>query len=302
MCRKGIRPVNWRQDDRHQTPLPRKRWQMVAHEVIFEADTPAGKAFDVLLIVSILISVAVVMLDSIVSLRVPFGRLFYAIEWFFTIVFTVEYGLRLTCVGKPLKYASSFYGVVDLLAIIPTYLSLLLPGSQYLLVIRILRILRIFRILKLVPYIGEARLLTKALRASSRKIAVFLFSVLTLVVIFGSLMYVIEGEENGFINIPRSIYWAIVTLTTVGYGDISPQTGFGQALAALVMILGYGIIAVPTGIVTVEMAQTFGQKVSTQACPECSAEGHDLDARHCKICGASLYPGPGHPPAPDDRT
>ncbi len=275
---------------------------MAAHEVIFEADTPAGKTFDVLLIVSILISVAVVMLDSIVSLHLQFGGLFYGIEWFFTIVFTVEYALRLMCVGKPLNYAASFYGVVDLLAIIPTYLSLLLPGSQYLLVIRILRILRIFRILKLVPYIGEARLLTKALRASSRKIAVFLFSVLTLVVIFGSLMYVIEGEAHGFTNIPRSIYWAIVTLTTVGYGDISPQTGFGQALAALVMILGYGIIAVPTGIVTVEMSQAFGQEVSTQACPECSAEGHDLDARHCKICGASLYPGPGHPPAPDDGT
>jgi voltage-gated potassium channel len=203
-------------------------------------------------------------------------------------MFTVEYLLRLACVGRPLKYAFSFYGIVDLLAIVPTYLSLLLPGSQYLLVIRILRILRIFRILKLVAYLSEARLLMRALRASSRKITVFLFTVLTLVVIFGSLMYVIEGEANGFTSIPRSIYWAIVTLTTVGYGDISPQTGMGQTLASMVMILGYSIIAVPTGIVTVEMSQAFRQKVSTQACPECSAEGHDADARYCKYCGAAL--------------
>jgi voltage-gated potassium channel len=263
---------------------------MVLHEVIFEADTPSGKGFDVLLIVSILMSVAVVMLDSISVLRAQFGRLFYAIEWFFTIIFTAEYVLRIACVGKPLRYAVSFYGIVDLLAIVPTYLSLFLPGSQYLLVIRILRILRIFRILKLVPYLGEARLLKKALQASSRKIAVFLFAVLTMVVIFGSLMYVIEGEKYGFTSIPRSIYWAIVTLTTVGYGDISPQTGFGQALASLVMILGYGIIAVPTGIVTVEMSQTFSRNVSTQSCLDCGADGHDADARHCKFCGASLYP------------
>jgi len=282
--------MTWLKDDRRQDPPPRQHWRMLLHEVIFEADTPSGKGFDVLLIVSILMSVAVVMLDSIGSLRAQFGRLFYAIEWLFTIIFTVEYGLRIACVGKPLRYAVSFYGIVDLLAIIPTYLSLFLPGSQYLLVIRILRILRIFRILKLVPYLGEARLLKKALQASSRKIAVFLFAVLTMVVIFGSLMYVIEGEKYGFTSIPRSIYWAIVTLTTVGYGDISPQTGFGQALASLVMILGYGIIAVPTGIVTVEMSQTFSRSASTQSCLECGVDGHDTDARHCKFCGASLYP------------
>jgi voltage-gated potassium channel len=256
--------------------------------VIFEADTPLGKAFDVLLIVSILASVTAVMLDSVVSVRAQHGSLLYGIEWFFTLLFSVEYGLRLLSVGRPLKYATSFYGVVDLLAIVPTYLSLLLPGGQYLLAIRILRILRIFRILKLVTYLSEARLLMQALRASGRKIAVFLYTVLTLVVIFGALMYVIEGEANGFTSIPRSIYWSIVTLTTVGYGDISPQTNLGQMLASVVMIFGYAIIAVPTGIVTVEMSQAFGRKVSTQACPECSAEGHDSDARHCKYCGAML--------------
>lgn len=275
-------------DDRYETPQQRHGWRTVLHEVIFEADTPTGKGFDVLLIVSILASVAAVMLDSMGAVQLQYGRLLLVIEWVFTLLFTVEYILRLLCVGRPIKYAVSFYGVVDLLAIIPTYLSLVLPGSQYLLVIRILRILRIFRILKLVSYLGEARLLMQALRASSRKVAVFLFTVLTLVVIFGSLMYVIEGAANGFTSIPRSIYWAIVTLTTVGYGDISPQTALGQALASLVMILGYAIIAVPTGIVTVEMSQTFGRKVSTQACPECSAEGHDADASHCKHCGSAL--------------
>jgi len=278
-----------RQKDNHREELPpRARWQTILHEVIFEADTPAGKAFDVLLIVSILVSVVAVMLDSIDQVRTQHGTLLYEIEWFFTILFSIEYALRLLCVGRPLKYAISFYGVVDLLAIIPTYISLLLPGTQYLLVIRILRILRIFRILKLAHYLGEAKLLIKALQASRRKISVFLLTVLTLVVIFGSLMYVIEGSENGFTSIPRSIYWAIVTMTTVGYGDISPQTFFGQAIASLVMVLGYGIIAVPTGIVTVEMSQTFSHKISTQVCPECSAEGHDVDAKHCKFCGAAL--------------
>ncbi|VEN74223.1 Kef-type K+ ransport system, predicted NAD-binding component [Candidatus Desulfarcum epimagneticum] len=267
---------------------PRARWRTVLHEVIFEADTPAGKGFDVLLIAGILASVVAVMLDSIGAVQSHYGGLLYGIEWFFTVIFTAEYLLRLMSVGRPLKYAVSFYGVVDLVAIIPTYISLFLPGTQYLLVIRILRILRIFRILKLVHYIGEARLIVKALRASVRKIAVFIYTVLTLVVIFGSLMYIIEDGANGFTSIPRSIYWAIVTLTTVGYGDISPQTVPGQALASMVMILGYAIIAVPTGIVTVEMSQAFGREVSTQACPECAAEGHDVDARHCKFCGAAL--------------
>ena len=275
-------------DEYHKEPPSQARWRTVLHEVIFEAETPAGKAFDVLLIISILASVAVVMLDSIDMVRSQHGSLLYMIEWFFTILFTGEYALRFLCVGRPLKYAISFYGVVDLLAIIPTYLSLLLPGTQYLLVIRMLRILRIFRILKLTTYLGESKLLIKALQTSRRKISVFLFTVSILVVIFGSLMYVVEGRENGFTSIPRSIYWAIVTMTTVGYGDISPQTVLGQAIASIVMILGYGIIAVPTGIVTVGMSQTFSGKVSTQVCSECNAEGHDADARHCKFCGTTL--------------
>jgi len=191
-------------------------------------------------------------------------------------------------VGRPLYYAKSFFGVIDLLSFLPTYFSLLFPGSQYFLVLRILRLLRIFRILKLVQYIQESRFLLKALRASGRKIAVFFFTVLILVVIFGALMYVLEGEENGFTSIPMSIYWAIVTLTTVGYGDISPQTGIGQTLASIIMILGYSIIAVPTGIVTIEMAQTFKANTSTQACPQCSRENHDDDAEYCKYCGAHL--------------
>ena len=277
-----------RPEKQREKPSLRPPWRLVLHEVIFEADTPAGKGFDVILIISILASVLAVMLDSIATVRFAYGGLFYGIEWFFTLLFTLEYLMRLVCVGRPLHYAISFYGIVDLLAIIPTYLSLVLPGSQFLLVIRILRILRIFRILKLVPYLKEAHLLMRALKASGRKIAVFLYTVLTLVVIFGSLMYVIEGETNGFTSIPRSIYWAIVTLTTVGYGDISPQTNIGQAVASIVMILGYAIIAVPTGIVTVEMSHTFPPSISTQACPECSAEGHDTDARYCKFCGAAL--------------
>ncbi len=264
------------------------RWRHTLHEVIFEADTPAGKLFDVLLIVSIVVSVVLVMLDSVSNIRTVYGRQLYIGEWIFTLLFTVEYLLRLLCVGRPLAYATSFFGVVDLLAILPTYLSIFFPGSQYLLVIRLLRVLRIFRVLKLVPYVGEARLLMQALQASRRKITVFLFTVMILVVIFGALMYLIEDPDSGFTSIPQSIYWAIVTLTTVGYGDISPQTNLGQLLAALIMVTGYSILAVPTGIVTVEMAQSFKRKVSTQACPECSAEGHDADARHCKYCGEKL--------------
>jgi voltage-gated potassium channel len=264
-------------------------WRLKLHEIIFEADTPAGKWFDVVLIFSILLSVVAVMLDSVTGIRENYGSWFYTVEWFFTILFTIEYILRIVCVGRPIGYITSFYGIVDLLAIIPTYLSIVLPGSQYLLVIRILRILRIFRVLKLVQYISEARLLRQALRDSRRKITVFLFTVLTMVVIFGSLMYLIEGPVHGFTSIPRSIYWAIVTLTTVGYGDISPQTGLGQFLAALIMILGYSIIAVPTGIVTVAFAKVESKAgFNTQACPHCSAEGHDRDAKFCKYCGARL--------------
>ncbi len=258
------------------------------HEIIFEADTTAGKLFDIALIVCILASVLVVMLDSVSSFRAMFGKQFFMLEWFFTILFTIEYLVRIVSVKRPWAYAKSFFGVIDLLAILPTYLSLILPGSQYFLVIRILRVLRIFRVLKFVQYLREARQLMKALRASKRKIIVFLFTVLTLVIILGSLIYIIEGEKNGFTSIPKSIYWAIVTLTTVGYGDIAPQTNLGQALAAVIMILGYAIIAVPTGIVTAEMTQIAGAKVSTQSCPSCSAEGHEWDAVYCKFCGSKL--------------
>ena len=263
-------------------------WRARTHEIIFGADTPAGKTFDIALIACIIVSVVAVMLDSVSGIRRVHGGLLYKMEWFFTILFTIEYTVRLLCVGRPWKYATSFFGIVDLLAVIPTYLSIIVPGSQYLLVIRILRVLRIFRVLKIVQYVSETNLLLHALRASRRKITVFLFTVLTLVIIFGSLMYIIEGEDNGFTSIPRSVYWAVVTLTTVGYGDISPKTGFGQGVAALVMIMGYSIIAVPTGIVTVELAEAYRRKVSTRACTECSAEGHDVDAVHCKACGAKL--------------
>lgn len=263
-------------------------WRITLYKIIFEADTAAGKAFDVLLIVSILLSVLAVMLDSVSAVKNVYGSLLYGVEWFFTVLFTIEYILRLLCIARPLRYATSFFGTVDLLAIIPTYLSVLLPGSQYLLVIRILRVLRLFRVLKLVQYIMEANLLVKALRASRRKITVFLFAVLTLMIIFGSLMYIIEGEKSGFTSIPRGVYWAIVTMTTVGYGDISPQTGIGQALAAMLMILGYSIIAVPTGIVTAEFSHYVRGKIATKVCAACSAEGHDSDAAYCKHCGAEL--------------
>jgi voltage-gated potassium channel len=258
------------------------------HAIIFEAETPAGKAFDIGLIVTILLSVLVVMLESVAAIRWRYGPVLRTVEWGFTMVFTIEYLLRLYCVGKPLRYARSFYGVVDLLAIVPTYLSGFLLGAQSLLVIRTLRILRVFRVLKLVQYWSEARILLHALRATRRKIFVFLYVVMILVIIIGAFMYLIEGEQHGFTSIPRSIYWAIVTLTTVGYGDIAPATDLGQTLAAMVMIIGYGIIAVPTGIVTVELARESHKSLSTQACPECGSEGHDADAVYCKYCGAKL--------------
>jgi voltage-gated potassium channel len=237
----------------------------------------------------ILLSVATVILESVRHVREQYGEVLYALEWLFTILFTIEYVLRLLSVRRPLRYATSFFGVVDLLAIIPSYLSIFVPGSHYLLVIRVLRLLRIFRLLKLAEYITEAATLRRALRASQRKISVFLSVVVLLVIIIGALMYVVEGEEHGFTSIPVSIYWAVVTLTTVGYGDLSPRTPFGQMLASIVMIIGYGIIAVPTGIVSVELAQAARQQnVSRQSCPACAAEGHDPDALCCKYCGAKL--------------
>lgn len=271
-----------------EKPQTAAHWRHVLHEVIYEADTRPGKVFDVALILCIVLSVAAVLLESVKEIRAEHGRFLTQVEWFFTILFSVEYFLRLVSVGRPLKYATSFFGVVDLLAILPTYLGLLFPGTHYLLVIRALRILRVFRVLKLVPYLRESAILMQALRASRRKITIFLYAVLTLVIIIGSVMYMIEGEENGFTSIPRSIYWAIVTLTTVGYGDIAPNTAIGQALAAVVMIMGYGIIAVPTGIVTAELTQVKSKGISTQVCLQCSAEGHDSDAVFCKRCGAKL--------------
>jgi voltage-gated potassium channel len=271
------------------SPQPTQNWRDQLHEIIFEADTPAGKLFDVVLIWSIIISVVVVLLDSVASVRIKYGEWLYIFEWFFTILFTIEYILRLLSVRQPWRYAASFFGLVDLLAILPTYISLFIPGSQYLLTIRILRLLRIFRVFKLAAYLSEAQLIVAALRASRRKISVFLFAVLVIVVIIGSAMYVVEGAENGFDSIPTGMYWSIVTLTTVGYGDISPQTPLGKAIASLVMIIGYAIIAVPTGIVTAELAQVARKgHITTQSCPTCGMEGHDHDAVHCKYCGELL--------------
>ncbi len=271
-------------------------WRLNLHIIIFGSETPRGKAFDLFLIWIILISVGVVMLESVDAIDARFHTTLFIAEWAFTIIFTIEYILRLICVGQPGRYARSFFGVIDLLAVIPTYFSLIFPGAQYLLVIRLLRILRVFRVLKLVHYLSEADILVQALRASRRKITIFIFAVLTLVVILGSLMYLIEGAENGFDSIPRSVYWAIVTLTTVGYGDISPVTPVGQALAAVVMIIGYGIIAVPTGIVTAEITRAGLEEHrrsvedGTRAliCHRCYTGDHDDDAAYCKKCGTML--------------
>ncbi len=268
-------------------------WRAHLHEVIFEADTPAGKAFDIGLLVCILISVAAVLLESVESIREVWGPELKLLEWGLTILFTIEYLIRLATIGRPWRYALSFFGVVDLLSILPTYVSIVYAGSQSLIVIRALRLLRVFRVLKLAHFVGEAALLKAAVYASWRKIAVFLGTVVTLLLIIGSMMYLVEGvqgNDSDFTSIPRSIYWAIVTMTTVGYGDIAPKTVLGQVFASIVMILGYGIIAVPTGIVTVEISQAAKRRkgVSGQACPQCAAEGHDTDARHCKLCGARL--------------
>jgi voltage-gated potassium channel len=257
--------------------------------VIFEADTPAGKAFDVALLLAILSSVAAVMLESVATIRARHGRTLDAAEWTFTLLFTLEYLLRLICVPVPWRYARSFFGVVDLLAILPTYLSLLLPGAESLLVIRGLRLLRIFRIFKLGRFLGEASMLRRAIADSRHKVTVFLGTIAILVTLLGTAMYLIEGSENGFTSIPVSVYWAVVTMTTVGYGDLAPQTVAGKTLATIVMILGYSIIAVPTGIVTAELVESVSRRrPTTRVCPTCLAEGHDEDARFCKSCGAPL--------------
>ncbi|GLR19681.1 ion transporter [Portibacter lacus] len=256
------------------------------HEIIFEADTPAGKFFDVALLIFIIASVVVALIESVPSLHNRFPNLFYIFEWIFTIFFTIEYILRLYSTLKPIKYAMSFYGIIDLLAILPKYISIFFAGTNSLIVIRALRLLRIFRIFKMVTFVREAEVISQALYKSSRKILVFLFAILMIVVIVGSIMYLVEGGVNpDFDSIPRSIYWAIVTLTTVGYGDISPNTSFGQFIAAFVMILGYAVIAVPTGIVTNELMNPKKVQVNTQCCMHCSRSGHDDDATFCKYCG-----------------
>lgn len=256
------------------------------HEIIFEADTPAGKFFDVALLIFIIGSVVAALLESVPSIILRYSNMFYYFEWAFTIFFTIEYILRLYSTLKPIKYATSFYGIIDLLAILPTYISIFFAGTQSLIVIRAIRLLRIFRIFKMMTFVSEAEYITKALYASSRKIFVFLFAILMIVVIVGSVMYLVEGGVNpDFDSIPRSIYWAIVTLTTVGYGDISPNTSFGQFIAAFVMVLGYAVIAVPTGIVTKELITPDKISKNTQACMHCSREGHDDDATFCKYCG-----------------
>jgi len=257
------------------------------YEIIFESDTPAGKRFDVLLIISILLSVIIVLLDSVQFYNNKYGDILYMMEWIFTILFTIEYFLRIYCIKRPFLYTKSFFGIIDLLSILPTYISIILPASRYLSVIRILRVLRIFRILKLILYIGEANLLLDALISSRRKITVFLFFIFTMVTIIGSIMYLIEGEANGFTSIPRSIYWAIVTITTVGYGDISPQTELGRIFASFTMILGYATLAVPTGIISAEYS-TMKQKFNNIICPDCANEDHEDDAKCCKICGSML--------------
>ena len=263
-------------------------WRAKAHEIIFEADTPAGRAFDIALIVTILVSVVAVMLESVAPIRARYGSVLRITEWVITVVFTIEYILRLLCVGQPARYARSFFGIIDLLAILPTYISFFIPGAQALAVVRVLRILRVFRVLKLVQYVKEASVLRQALVNRGRKILVFVFVVFTIVIIVGAMMYLVEGEAAGFTSIPISVYWAVVTLTTVGYGDIAPVTALGQFLSAVLMIMGYGIIAVPTGIVTTELVRGQQGEMTTQACHECSLEGHDPDAKYCKGCGAQL--------------
>ncbi len=266
-------------------------WREHLRVVIFEADTPAGKAFDVALLISIVVSVLAVMLESVAAVRASHGFALDVVEWVFTVLFTVEYVLRIVAVRRPILYVGSFFGIVDLLATLPTYLSLLFPGAESLLVIRGLRLLRIFRVFKLGRFLGEASVLQRALATSRHKIAIFLGTVVILVTILGAAMYLIEGPENGFTSIPIAIYWAIVTMTTVGYGDLAPQTVAGQALAALVMVLGYSILAVPTGIVTAEIVEeAVGRKVSTRGCPSCLSEGHTMNAQYCCDCGVLLAP------------
>lgn len=270
----------------------KQNWRRRLYIIIFEADTPAGKAFDIVLLILILLSMVTVMLESVNSIKAKHAELLLTLEWVFTICFTVEYILRILSAGYPWRYIFSFFGIVDLLSILPSYLSLFYHGTRFLTVIRGLRLLRIFRVLKLSRYLGEAQTLTKALKASIYKIIVFIGAVLIIVVIIGAIMYLIEGDNpaSGFRNIPISIYWAVVTITTVGYGDIAPQSPAGQFLATVLMLLGYGIIAVPTGIVSSELtkADRNQQTLSPKNCPRCSPADHSSDATFCKYCGITI--------------
>lgn len=275
-----------------------KGWRRKLHEIIYEADTPMGKWFDLILFFVIILSVVLVMLESVKEFDARYHKALLTMEWVVTIFFTIEYIARVISIRKPSHYIFSFYGIIDFISTIPLYVSYLVAGSQVFLAVRAFRLLRVFRILKLVQFIGEASQLREALKASRAKILVFIYVVLILSVIMGTIMYLIESDEAGFTSIPRSIYWTIVTLTTVGYGDIAPQTNVGQFLATIIMILGYGIIAVPTGIVTVEFAKSGGKKttatsdiavhLNTQSCPNCSAEGHRDGAKYCFNCGGTL--------------
>lgn len=270
--------------------IPKDAWKAKLHRIIYEADSREGKIFDLIIIVAILFSILLVMLESVKELDARYHTFFNISEWVITILFTIEYILRVVSVKKPKSYIFSFYGVIDFLSTIPKYLSLFIGGAHALVALRALRLLRIFRILKLVRFVGATNNLGKALKASRFKIFVFISAVLIICVIIGTLMYLIEGDPSGFTSIPRSIYWSIVTLTTVGYGDIAPQTALGQLLASLVMILGYGIIAIPTGIVGAEMAKEMGQNIdlNTNACPSCSEGNHKDGSKYCYKCGEEL--------------
>jgi voltage-gated potassium channel len=271
-----------------QTDKPTS-WRGKIHQTIYETNTTAGKTFDILLLLLIIASIAVVMLDSIESYNRLYGRVFYILEWTFTVLFTIEYILRLVSIQRPWKYVFSTLGIIDLLALIPSYLSIFFVGAHSLLVFRALRLLRIFRIFKLTHFLTEMEFLVVALKSSFKKISIFMLVVLGLVIIMGSVMYLVEGRSNGFTSIPESIYWAIVTITTVGYGDISPVTPLGKFIASFMMFVGYGIIAVPTGIVTTEMAISMrNKKHGMETCPGCGREGHDGDAGYCKYCGTRL--------------
>lgn len=271
-------------------PVAKENWRKRVHDIIFEADTPMGKLFDVILLWAIVLSVIVVMLESVASYNERYGHIFKIIEWGFTILFTIEFIARIVSVRKPLKYVFSFFGIVDILSIIPTYLMLFITAGSSFQIIRILRLFRVFRVLKLIGFIKEAVVLRNAILASRQKILVFMMAVFILVVMLGTVMYIIEDPSSGFTSIPRSIYWAIVTLTTVGYGDIAPRTALGQSLASVIMILGYAIIAVPTGIVTSEAMNKSNKPTAsnTQRCEDCGKRGHDDDAKFCKYCGYSL--------------